>query len=100
MIKLLKIISVLLIAHSSQLRAQNSMSLSSAEAAPQGVVEIELSVTNTDSFVAFQTEIPLGENLSYVANSAVLYRSVDHQLVASVVNGTLKLYAFSLSGKA
>ena len=100
MIKFLKIISVLLIAHSSQLRAQNSVSLSSAEAAPQGVVEIELSVTNTDSFVAFQTEIPLGENLSYVANSAVLYRSVDHQLVASVVNGTLKLYAFSLSGKA
>ena len=100
MIKFLKIISVLLIAHSTQLRAQNSMSLSSAEAAPQGVVEIELSVTNTDSFVAFQTEIPLGENLSYVANSAVLYRSVDHQLVASVVNGTLKLYAFSLSGKA
>ena len=76
------------------------MSLSSAEAAPQGVVEIELSVKNTDSFVAFQTEIPLGENLSYVANSAVLYRSVDHQLMASVVNGTLKLYAFSLSGKA
>ena len=100
MIKFLKIISVLLIAHSTQLRAQNSMSLSSAEATPQGVVEIELSVTNTDSFVAFQTEIPLGENLSYVANSAVLYRSVDHQLVASVVNGTLKLYAFSLSGKA
>ncbi|MBR2050899.1 MAG: choice-of-anchor D domain-containing protein [Bacteroidales bacterium] len=100
MIKFLKIISVLLIAHSTQLRAQNSMSLSSAEAAPQGVVEIELSVTNTDSFVAFQTEIPLGENLSYVANSAVLYRSVDHQMVASVVNGTLKLYAFSLSGKA
>lgn len=100
MTRFLKIISVLLIAHSTQLRAQNSMSLSSAEAAPQGVVEIELSVTNTDSFVAFQTEIPLGENLSYVANSAVLYRSVDHQLVASVVNGTLKLYAFSLSGKA
>ena len=100
MTRFLKIISVLLIAHSSQLRAQNSMSLSSAEAAPQGVVEIELSVTNTDSFVAFQTEIPLGENLHYVANSAVLYRSVDHQLVASVVNGTLKLYAFSLSGKA
>ncbi len=100
MTRFLKIISVLLIAHSTQLRAQNSMSLSSAEAAPQGVVEIELSVKNTDSFVAFQTEIPLGENLSYVANSAVLYRSVDHQLVASVVNGTLKLYAFSLSGKA
>ena len=100
MIRFLKIISVLLIAHSTQLRAQNSMSLSSAEAVPQGVVEIELSVTNTDSFVAFQTEIPLGENLSYVANSAVLYRSVDHQLVASVDNGTLKLYAFSLSGKA
>lgn len=100
MTKFLKILLVVFMTHSSWLTAQNSMSLSSAEGRPNEVVEIELSITNADSFVAFQTEIPLGENLHYVENSAVLYRGVDHQLVASVVNGTLKLYAFSLSGKA
>ena len=80
------------IAHS-----QNTMSLSSGEGNPQDVVEIELSITNSDNFIAFQTEIPLGDNLAYVENSAVLYRNQDHQLIASVVNGTLKIYSFSLS---
>ena len=93
------LVFIAMIVCSSQLAAQNVMSLSSAEGVPQDVVEIELSITNADSFVAFQTEIPLGDNLYYVENSAVLYRNVDHQLVASVVDGTLKLYSFSLSGK-
>ena len=100
MTKILKTLFILLFAHSSWLTAQNSMSLTSAEGRPDDVVTIELSVSNTDSFVAFQTEIPLGVNLTYVANSAVLYRGTDHQLVASVVDGTLKLYAFSFSGQA
>lgn len=75
----------------------NGITLSSAEGAPGDVVEFELSVKNMEAFVAFQTEIPLGDNLSYVENSAVLYRKADHELVASVVNGVLKIYAFSLS---
>lgn len=97
--KLLSII-VFFAVLSLHLIAQNTMSLSSAEGGPQDIVEIELSVTNTDSFIAFQTEIPLGENLSYVENSAVLYRSVDHQLIASVVDGILKIYSYSFSSSA
>lgn len=102
-----KILLILLLAHISVLNAQvvalknqvegNGITLSSVEGAPGDVVEFELSVKNMESFVAFQTEIPLGDNLSYVENSAVLYRNTDHELVASVVNGTLKIYAYSLS---
>lgn len=102
-----KILLILLLAHISVLNAQvvalknqvegNGITLSSAEGAPGDVVEFELSVKNMEAFVAFQTEIPLGDNLSYVENSAVLYRNADHELVASVVNGVLKIYAFSLS---
>ena len=84
----------------SQLIAQNIMSLSSAEGSPQDIVEIELYVTNIDDFIAFQTEIPLGDNLTYVENSAVLYRSEEHQLIASVVNGILKIYSYSFSSSA
>lgn len=102
-----KILLILLLAHISVLNAQvvalknqvegNGITLSSVEAAPGDIVEFELSVKNMESFVAFQTEIPLGDNLSYVENSTVLYRNTDHELVASVVNGTLKIYAYSLS---
>ena len=94
--KILSII-ILIAALGTQLYAQNIMTLSLGEGRPQDVVEIELSVTNTDEFIAFQTEIPLGENLAYVDNSATLYRSDDHELVATVVNGTLKIYSYSLS---
>lgn len=80
--------------------AQNTMSLSSAEGQPDDVVEIELSVSNADSFIAFQTEIPLGEHLSYVENSAVLYRSNGHQFSATVVDGSLKIFAYSFSNAA
>ncbi len=97
-----KILSIIILftVFSSHLAAQNTMSLSSAEGRPQDIVEIELSVTNADSFIAFQTEIHLGDNLTYVENSAVLYRSTDHELVASVVNGVLKIYSYSFSSSA
>lgn len=89
--------AILLTVLGSQLCAQNVMTLSSGEGRPQDIVEIELSVTNTDAFIAFQTEIPLGENLSYVEGSAVLYRNEDHQLIAFVVDDVLKIYSYSFS---
>lgn len=98
--KKLLLIIVLFAALGSQLIAQNIMSLSSAEGSSQDIVEIELYVTNIDDFIAFQTEIPLGDNLTYVENSAVLYRSEEHQLIASVVNGILKIYSYSFSSSA
>ena len=98
--KVLSVLMFILLVLTSHLCAQNIMTLSSGEGRPQDVVEIELSITNTDDFIAFQTEIPLGENLSYVDGSAVLHRSDDHELVASEVNGTLKIYSYSLSSSS
>ncbi len=98
--KVLSVLTFILLVLTSHLCAQNIMTLSSGEGRPQDVVEIELSITNTDDFIAFQTEIPLGENLSYVDGSAVLHRSDDHELVASEVNGTLKIYSYSFSSSS
>ena len=95
--KVLLVLTILITVFVSNICAQNIMTLSSGEGRPQDVVEIELSITNTGDFSAFQTEIPLGENLTYVDKSATLYRSDDHELVAAVVNGTLKIYSYSLS---
>lgn len=80
-------------------KAENVVSVSSASGHPQDEVTLQVSLANTDATVAFQTEIPLGSQLTYVANSAALNpsRITDHQVTAAVVNGNLRIYAYSLS---
>ena len=75
------------------------ISVSSASGHPQDVVTLQVSLANTDAAVAFQAEIPLGSQLTYVAGSVALNpdRVSDHQVSAAVVNGSLRIYAFSLS---
>lgn len=81
--------------------AENVVSVSSAIGHPQDEVTLNVSLANTDAAVAFQVEIPLGSQLTYVANSVALNpsRVTDHQVTAAVVNGKLRIYAFSLSLK-
>ena len=80
-------------------QAENVVSVSSASGHPQDEVTFNVSLANTDAAVAFQTEIPLGSQLTYVAGSVALNpdRVTDHHVTAAVVNGTLKIYAYSLS---
>jgi len=80
-------------------RADNIVSVSSASGHPQDEVTLNVSLANTDAAVAFQAEIPLGSQLTYVANSIALNpaRITDHQVSAAVVGGNLRIYAFSLS---
>ena len=80
-------------------RAENIVSVSSASGHPQDEVTLNLSLANTDAAVAFQTEIPLGSQLTYVAGSVTLNsdRITDHQLSAAVVDGNLRIFVFSLS---
>ena len=80
-------------------RAENVVSVSSASGHPQDEVTLDVSFANTDAAVAFQVEIPLGSQLTYVAGSVALNaaRVTDHQVTAAVVDGTLKIFVFSLS---
>jgi hypothetical protein len=81
-----------------QSKADNVISVSSAQGHPNDTVLIQLSLTNTDNVVAFQVEIPLGNSLSYIPNSCVLTsRTNGHTITASVVNGVLKILSYSLS---
>ena len=79
--------------------AENVVSASSASGHPQDEVTLQIALANSDAVVAFQTEIPLGNNLEYVANSVALNadRITDHGVTAAVVNGNLKIFAYSLS---
>ncbi|MBO6025100.1 MAG: choice-of-anchor D domain-containing protein [Bacteroidales bacterium] len=80
-------------------RADNIVVVSSASGHPQDEVTLQVSLANTDAAVAFQAEIPLGSQLTYVAGSVALNpgRITDHQVSAAVVNGSLRIYAYSLN---
>lgn len=92
------IIAILLVA-AVVARAENVVSLNSPSGAPGDTVEVLFSMSCTDACVAMQARIPLGENLHYVANSAVLMASriSDHSLTATVLRDTLLIYSYSLS---
>lgn len=79
--------------------ASNTITLSSVSGTPQTEVEVVVSLDNTDAITALEMVLPLGEYLSYVANSAVLstVRSNGHMLSAAQVGLELRIYVYSLS---
>lgn len=94
-----KLIILLICCLAVAARAENIVSVSSANGHPQDEVTLNVSLANTDAAVAFQTEIPLGSQLTYMSNSIALNpdRVTDHQVTAAVVNGNLRIYVYSLS---
>ena len=82
--------------------ASNTITLSSVSGTPQTEVEVTVSLDNADAIIALELNIPLGEHLSYVTNSAVLSttRSNGHQLSAAQVGQELRIYVYSFSQNA
>ena len=80
--------------------AQNTLSVSSAEGVPGDVVNIDISLRNSDEVTAAEFVIPLAEKqLVYVDGSCVINgeRADGHQLSAAVVDGTLRIYIYSIT---
>ena len=76
----------------------NTLTLSSASGHPGDTVTLTVSLANSDAVSAMQAFIPLGGQLRYVEGSATLgSRSNGHQLTASVLRDTLRIYSYSLS---
>ena len=98
--KLFSICAILCL--SWQAIATNTLSLSSVSGTPQTEVEVTVSLDNADAIVALELNIPLGEHLSYVTNSAVLStaRSNGHMLSAAQVGQELRIYVYSFSQNA
>ena len=93
------LLTIIMLLATLSVKADNVVAVSSASGHPGDEVTLQLSLSNTDAVVAFQTEIPLGDNLSYVANSVALNadRITDHSVTAAVVGGKLRIFAYSLS---
>ena len=87
----------------SQAFAENNLTVSSAEVAPGSAVTVDLLIDNNDEFVAFQVDIPIPEQLSFVSNTASLNpdRITDHMLQANIIDGNiLRIFGFSFSNSA
>ncbi|MBP5527994.1 MAG: choice-of-anchor D domain-containing protein [Bacteroidales bacterium] len=79
-------------------QAQNSLSLTGGNGHPGDTVTVTLALENSDAVTALQTFIPLGDNLTYVPGSAALTsRSNGHTLTATVMDGSLRIYSYSLA---
>lgn len=80
------------------MQGQNTLSLSSTSGHPGDTATVTLSLANSDAVTALQTFIPLDGNLAYVPGSAALTdRANGHQLSATVQDGSLQIYSYSLT---
>ena len=78
---------------------QNVMSVPDYSGRSNDTLEIELKISNSNSFVAFQTDVALPSQVSYIPNSAALTgRSNGHMISATLLqNNILRILAFSVN---
>lgn len=79
--------------------AGNKVTLSSVSGHPGDVVTVTATLANDDVVTAIEVLVPLNEYLTYVDGSVALNasRTVDHAMSAAVVDGSLRVYVYSLT---
>lgn len=92
------VIAYLLFSVTSAL-AQNSLIIPDASGDTGDTISVSLQIDNSDSFVAFQTDILLPSQVNYLAGSAqVSSRAGDPALSAEIITGhTLRIVVYSTS---
>lgn len=79
-------------------RADNILSLSSAQGSPGEEVNVSISLTNSDAVSSLQVSIPLDENITLVEGSGQLgSRCSEHSLTVGVSDGVLQIFVYSYS---
>ena len=82
-------------------RADNIVTVSSAEGAPGDEVTISIGLQNTDAVAMLQVSIPLDENLTLGESSGLVgSRCSSHSLTVGVKDGVLNVFVYSLSMEA
>lgn len=78
--------------------SQNILSIDSSEVYVSDTLNVNVQITNYQSFVAFQTDIVIPNNFTYLNNSAVLTaRANGHILSAHLLSGNiLRVLAFTI----
>ena len=96
--KLRYLLAVLLLCFCMGARADNIVTISSTEGAPDEEVTVSIGLQNTDVLSSLQVSIPLDENLSLVSDSGELSsRCASHFLTVGVNDGILNVFIYSVS---
>ena len=84
------------------LSASNILQIHDASGEPYDTITVYVEIINDDQFVAFQFDLPLPEQITYLLNSACLTdRSVDHIIISSIINDdTLRILSYSPTNTA
>ncbi len=92
------ILSVLLLCFGIGAHAENIVTVSSTEGAPDAEVTVSVALQNSDVLSSLQVSIPLDESLTLVDNSALIgSRCLGHSLTVGVKDGVLNVFIYSLS---
>ena len=80
----------------------NVLQIHDAVGEPYDTITVDVEIINDDPFVAFQFDLPLIDQLTYLSNSIQLTdRAVDHVIIANIVNNdTLRVIAYSPTNTA
>ncbi len=93
------LVSALSLASRGNLDASNTMMISSATVGAGETFTLQLKISNTGQFVAFQFDLPIPTGFSYISQSAVFdsARINGHQLVSQIIAGgiVLRIMAYS-----
>ena len=93
------IIGFLLVVLAWQLHAANTLKIAQYQVQPNTEFTVQLVAENSDTFVAFQVDIPVPTGFNYIDGSAVLNASriSGHTLSASLLEGNiLRLIGYSV----
>lgn len=97
-IRLLYIVVSVLLCFGMGVRADNIITLSSAEGLPDEEVMISIGLQNSDDVSSLQVSIPLGDNVSLVESSGQIgERCAAHSLTVGVKDGVLNVFVYSMS---
>ena len=101
LVKKASFLTLLLLA-SAVVRAGNVVAFSSVEGIPGTTVSIDVALDNAEAVSALQLNIPIGDNVEYVAGSAELNseRSANHSITAAATDGILKVAIYSVAMNA
>ena len=78
--------------------ADNVVTVSSSEGAPDEEVTVSIGLQNSDVLSSLQVSIPLDQNLTFVDGSGLLgSRCGSHSLTVGVKDGVLNVFVFSAS---
>lgn len=98
-IKPLLLVCIMILSVATRVAADNIVGIGTVEGKPGDIVELQVSLNNSDNISSAQVSIPIGSKLiELVDNSAqTTSRTSQHSATAGVKDGKLNIFVYSMS---